>query len=49
MVEIYSQTPDGEDWDFCLDNVIVEFNAKKKEEVEEDIVPARMHVALDVV
>ena len=25
MVEIYAQTPSGEDWDFCIDNLMIEF------------------------
>jgi hypothetical protein len=25
MVEMYAQTPDGEDWDFCVDNLMLEF------------------------
>lgn len=52
MVEIYAQTPAGEDWDFCVDDLVVEFAAA--EDNEEDGLglgmdgPVRMHVQIDV-
>jgi hypothetical protein len=52
MVEIYAQTPDGTDWDFCIDNVMVEFVERGDDEEEDgmgrDIAPAQMHVSMGI-
>jgi hypothetical protein len=50
MVEIYAQTPDGTDWDFCIDNIMVKFGHTADEENPKDnMVPLHMHVLIDIV
>ena len=50
MVEIYTQTPSGEDWDFCIDNLMIEFLPEVDGEGAGasgyDIPPAQMHVSI---
>jgi hypothetical protein len=50
MVEIYAQTPSGEDWDFCIDNLLIEFLPEVDGEGAgvsgHDIPPAQMHVSI---
>jgi hypothetical protein len=49
MVEIYAETPEGEDWDFCVDNLMVEFKEGGDDASESrDIPHARMHVEIDI-
>jgi hypothetical protein len=56
MVEIYARTPAGEDWDFCVDDLIVEFVGRGDEEEEGEGgrwgrqvgEVATMHVEIDV-
>lgn len=46
-VEIYAQTPTGDDWEFCVDNLLVDFvGAGELAKREEEVV--RMHVEIDV-
>ena len=50
MVEIFAETPGGEDWDFCIDDIMVDFqNTEDEEDLEEHVAPARMHVSIDIV
>ena len=50
MVEIYAQTQSGEDWDFCIDDLLVEFLPEVDKESAGasgyDIPPAQMHVSI---
>jgi hypothetical protein len=50
MVEIYAQTPSGEDWDFCIDNLMIEFLPEVERESAgasgDDVPPAQMHVSI---
>jgi hypothetical protein len=48
MVEIYAQTAEGKDWEFCVDDLLVEFvgAGKPAKRAEEEVV--EMHVEMDV-
>lgn len=56
MVEIYARTPAGEGWDFCVDDLVVEFVGRGDEEEEGEGgrwgrqvgEVATMHVEIDV-
>ena len=52
MVEMWAQTPDGTDWDFCIDNLMVDFVKEADQESKtasgHDIPPARMHISIDI-
>jgi hypothetical protein len=53
MVEMYAQTPDGEDWDFCVDNLMLEFVPEGQGDKEGDgththVEHLRMHAEVEV-